>query len=102
LIIVANVKWGQPGIYIGRAVRCWSASPLANPFAIAPGCSRTQAIERYRVWLLERIAAGDPAIIKELNRIKDLSRAGDVRLNCWCRPQDCHGSVVRDILETME
>ena len=59
-------------------------------------------IADYRVWLTGRIAAGDEAIIKELKRIKELSRQGDIRLLCWCRPRPCHGEVIREILEAME
>ena len=112
MIIVANVKWGQPGIYIGRAVLSGihdgqpvlrrPASPLANPWPISQHCTRAQAIAAYKVWLTERIAAGDEAIMEELKRIKDLSRVGDVRLNCWCRPRPCHGQVIKEILEAME
>ena len=102
MIVVANVKWGQPGVYIGRAVRCHPASVLSNPYPIIPGRTRAQAIAAYRVWLAERVAAGDEAIMEELKRIKGLSRIGDVRLNCWCRPLACHGQVIKETLEAME
>lgn len=102
MITVANVKWGQPGIYIGRAVRCWPGSPLGNPFPITGTCNRAEVIERYRAWLEGRVAAGDEAIIHEIVRIKDLSRQRDIRLLCWCRPKPCHGDVLKEILESME
>lgn len=103
MIIVGNVRHGLPGIYIGRAVRYWRASPLGNPFEITKGRSREKAIALYREWLTAQIQAGDEAIIGELKRIKDLSRQGDVRLLCWCTPAHaCHGAVIREVLESME
>lgn len=102
MITVGNAKHGIPGgIYIGRAIKCWPASPLANPFHIGPGQNRDKVLAHYREWLLERIEAGDTPIIKELGRIKALSKEGDVRLVCWCKPKRCHGDIIRDVLESM-
>ena len=102
MITVGNAKHGIPGgVYIGRAIKCWPASPLANPFHIGPGTNRYKALALYREWLHKRIDAGDPSIIKELERIKTLSREGDVRLVCWCKPKRCHGDIICEILEAL-
>jgi len=102
MIKIGNAKHGIPGgVYIGRAIKCWPASPLASPFHIGPGQNRDKVLARYRAWLLEHIEAGDPPIIKELARIKALSKEGDVRLVCWCAPKRCHGEIIREVLENM-
>lgn len=49
--------------------------------------SRSEAIERYRRWLLEEIRSGR----MPLQRLAALHRQ---RLGCWCAPEPCHGEVL--------
>ena len=81
--------------YIGRRARVlrdgkarWlQQSKWANLFQIGRDGTRLEVIAKYRVWLMEKIAAGelDP---KEL-RGKDVA--------CWCYPEPCHGDIVVEL-----
>lgn len=71
----------QPWIYVGRG------TPLGNPY------KREQhgddAIELYRRHLAERIKAGDPAVLRQLDSITE-----DTSIVCSCAPKPCHADVV--------
>lgn len=91
-ITVVNKHHKMTGEYIGRG------SPLGNPFPISPTCSRTQAITNYKVWLDNRITMNDITVCDELNRLVALAQQGPINLVCFCKPQPCHGDVVRRVL----
>jgi hypothetical protein len=70
-----------PWLYIGRG------TPLGNPFTVANYGS--SALELYRRWLWDRLAARDSAVLAEMSRITDAHY-----LVCSCKPRPCHGDVV--------
>ena len=82
-------QWDSPDyVYIGRAMLFFGlqASIWRNPFKLEDQ-SREYVIESYRRKLGEDGLPGD---------IKTL--AGKT-LVCWCKPDDCHGDVLLDLLE---
>lgn len=93
---------GASGEYIGRG------SPLGNPYshmektaASFKVSSRTEAIVKYRVWLADKIKSNDQTVCNELNRLVHiLQDKGELNLLCFCKPQPCHGDVIKDIIET--
>lgn len=102
-ITVVSVRRLKPAtapaslIYIGRNGRHgWPRSPLANPFKLDTEVDRAAVIERYRVWLWDKIQAKDGPVVAELARIAAKGAAGEpVQLGCWCFPLACHGDVVK-------
>ena len=80
------------GEYIGRP------SPLGNPFVIGKDGTREQVIAAYREWLYERIPENEN-VTSELNRLWALSKQDDLNLICWCAPKECHGNVIKEVLE---
>ena len=86
--------------YIGRG------SPLGNPFSHMDNTkaehkveTREQAIEAYAKWLMEKLQAGDQAIIDEMNRLANIAMStGKLVLRCYCAPKPCHGDVIRKVL----
>lgn len=68
-------------VYVGRG------SPFGNPFPIQPGCSRGQAIAKYREWI-----ESDPNKIEE---IKKELKGKD--LVCYCAPAYCHAEILYEI-----
>ena len=62
-------------------------SKWGNPFRISSGCSREQAIARYRADLWRRIRAGELAL-------EELAELDGCWLACWCAPLPCHGDVL--------
>jgi hypothetical protein len=96
---VVNVKHDlEYDVYIGHQLP-WRPYKLkksiwANPFnkAMRAGeLSRTEAIERYKDYVLET-----PALRERLPELK-----GKV-LGCWCKPEPCHGDVLGELAEQEE
>ncbi|MEW5985054.1 MAG: DUF4326 domain-containing protein [Chloroflexota bacterium] len=90
--------FGHHWLYVGRANHRAGlpASPLANPYQVATS-GRQQAISQYRCWLWQRIQSGDEAVIAALKSI-----SADTVLVCWCKPEACHGDVVRAAAEWLK
>lgn len=97
--VVNKRKHRGAGVYVGRP------TPLGNPFSHMPGTiaqhqveSRDAAIERYRRWLAEELAANPAGPAAEmLARLVNAYRSeGELTLVCWCAPQACHADVIAD------
>lgn len=94
-ITVVNKHHKATGEYIGRG------SPLGNPVPINNeiGDTRTVVIAKYKVWLDQKIAEEDPVVCNELNRLAHIAMQDKpLRLVCYCKPQACHGDVIRAVL----
>lgn len=76
-------KLTENSVYIGRGTK-WG-----NPFRIGIDGTRTEVIEKYRIYLLN-----NPQLIKEAK--EELSGKD---LICFCSPKQCHGEVLRDYVE---
>jgi|TARA_Y100000310_G_scaffold263231_2_gene273304 hypothetical protein len=88
MITVTNIKDPsiKPKIKIDRS------SPWGNPFIIGRDGNRREVIAKYEEWIVER-----PQLIKLLS---DLMEHEDVhRLACWCVPLQCHGHVLKRLVE---
>jgi hypothetical protein len=65
--------------------------------------TREEAIERYKDWLLNKIESGDTNALMALAHIKTvLQKHGYVNLVCYCKPQSCHGDIIKEIFITEE
>lgn len=96
MIQVVNKKYHVPtdsDFYIGRG------SPLGNPAKISERQTRMECIAKYKEHLPRKIAEGDRAIRDELNRIWRAARKGDVNLVCFCKPEECHGDFIKQLIE---
>lgn len=95
-ITVVNKHHGATGVYIGRG------SPLGNPYPIDndTGMTRLVVINRYRVWLADKIKAQDDVVCDALNDIAEKALSPDgVKLQCFCAPRACHGDVIKEVIE---
>lgn len=89
---VINIKDAPEGwmdnpdyVYIGRPSRT-VPGPWGNPF-IAPNESyRSNVINQYRYWLLERMS-------EEFRMQMTEALEGKI-LVCFCKPKACHGDVI--------
>lgn len=93
MITVVNKRhYRDEGVYIGRP------SLLGNPFKIGEHGTREEVIDKYAVWLRRQIQNRN-AVYRELLRLAELARKGDLILICWCkepnREIDCHGDAVK-------
>lgn len=78
-------------IYIGRG------SKWGNPFSHKDGTlakfrvgSRKEAIEKYEEWI-----KAQPHLMESLHELKDKT------LGCWCKPQSCHGDVLKKLADSI-
>jgi len=103
MISVVNKYKHKPtknDIYIGRG------SILGNPFSYLKGTkalyiveSREIAIEKYEIWLRDKIKNKDIEICKMLNEIWLKAKKEDINLICYCFPKLCHGDIIKKIIE---
>lgn len=90
-------------VYIGRG------SVLGNPYtgskelsqtkALYQCESREQAIEEYRHYLDKKIEEKDVEICNLLNKLYLKALKGDLNLVCYCKPKDCHGDYIKQVIE---
>ena len=86
---VVHLKKEPFDVYIGRPCPDFpKGSVFANPFRIGPDGSRGAVIEKYR-----RHAQADPGIQAALPTLRGRT------LGCWCKPEECHGDVLVEMLE---
>ena len=86
---VIHIKNTPPGyksnsdyVYIGRG------SKWGNPYHVSMG--RTACIELFREYITSM-----PELMGALHELKGKT------LVCFCKPQDCHGDVLRDLAEAV-
>ena len=106
MITVVNVKTSkEPYVYIGRAMPQRKGSPLANPFKLTPylrkfgDTARDMCMASYLRWLTEQMAIDDSPAKREIERLANIAATSDLRLGCWCKPEDCHGDIVKTFIE---
>lgn len=99
MITVANIRTTKVGEYVGRAMprQRLAGSALGNPFPV-PQFSREEALERFQDWLTHQLQSDTPQR-REIERLTELARAGDLVLLCWCAPEPCHADVIKAEIE---
>jgi hypothetical protein len=85
--------------YIGRG------SPLGNPFSWHPGvdskfrvADRAEAIKKFTEYL-DHAIMNDVVVVHTLDQIAEVARNYDVNLVCFCKPKDCHGDIIKRVLD---
>ncbi len=84
--IVNKYKYKGEYVYIGRG------SPYGNPFKIGVDGNREEVLEKYRVYFYDRIAR-DSEFKMMVERLRGKT------LGCFCKPQLCHGDVIKEYLD---
>ena len=99
MIKIVNVKsFRGELIYIGRCCGGFKGSVLGNVFKIGVDGNRDEVIRKYKVWLWNEYKKGG-VVKSEIDRLVKMNREGkDLVLGCWCVPLDCHGFVIRDLI----
>lgn len=79
-------------IYIGRACNMggWklSQSKWHNPYSVKQ-YGRDGAIDRYKTYIESN----------ENNLLNDLHELAGKKLGCWCKPNRCHGDILRELFK---
>jgi len=89
---VVNLRLQPYDVYIGRG------SKWGNPFSHKAGTkalyrvkSREEAIRKYREWILTQ-----PELLESLSELEGKT------LGCFCKPHDCHGDVLVELIRDKE
>lgn len=78
--------------YIGRG------SPFGNPYVIGNEYTRDKAVDAYCLYLNAK-RQYNPEFRDQLSKLAEKAKQGDINLVCYCKPQLCHGDVIKDLLE---
>lgn len=82
-------------VFIGRP------SILGNVFILENENGRKETLALYRHYLRQASKTEWP-IRDELLRILEIAKTGmKIELQCFCKPKDCHGDIIKEILEEM-
>lgn len=93
---VLNAKDGRPsdGVYIGRP------SILSNPFIINRDGDRDEVIMKFKDYFIEKFLFDDQYRKDALDSVMSKSTLIDnIKLICHCKPNKCHGDVVKEVIE---
>jgi DNA polymerase-3 subunit epsilon len=81
---VTNIAKYRYDVYIGRG----RGSVWGNPFHEGQHGTKSEVIERYRVWIQTQ-----PQLMARLPELR-----GKI-LGCWCYPDICHGDVLAELAD---
>ena len=70
-------------------------SPFANPFKVTKSLSRDDSIKMFSKQMMKKLAA-NPELRSELRALYGKT------LGCWCKPNDCHGDVLLEIINQIQ
>ena len=92
MITIVNRSRTDLGVYVGRP------SIFGNPFEIGKDGTRSEVIEKYEAYFVERFEK-DNLFKAEFFKLVELARGSDLTLACWCCPQRCHAEVIKKYIE---
>ena len=81
-IKIVHCKKEPYDVYIGRG------SKWGNPYRIGKDGTRKEVIQKYKI-----------KILKNKSLLADLHELENKTLGCWCKPKDCHGDVLKDLVD---
>lgn len=88
-----NEYVGRAGVVFVDGVRFPPrASEFANPFKIGKDGTREEVLEKYSVYMKERLGK-QPALLEKLVGLRGK------RLGCWCAPEPCHANILLVLIE---
>ncbi len=71
---------------------------MSNTTAQFRVSSRDEAVDKYRHYILLK-RQHDAIFAEHLKSLADKAKQGDVNFVCYCKPQKCHGDVLKELLE---
>ena len=81
---VVNVKHEKCDVFIGRG------SEFGDPFRITKTVTRQQAVQSYRIWFPKKFP--DSILKKKLKKLEGK------KIGCFCKPEECHGDVLVELI----
>lgn len=80
-------------VYIGRdnGRKKLKGSKWFNPFKIGPKWDRMKVLSLYNTYIRSL-----PMLLADLGELEGKT------LVCWCKPEDCHGDILEELLAERE
>jgi hypothetical protein len=75
-------------VYIGRSCYGYTDIDWGNTFKVGRDGSLEEVIELYQQWIEQQ-----PHLLARLGELRGK------RLACWCKPKQCHGDVLAQLVE---
>jgi hypothetical protein len=69
-----------------------SNSDFCNPFKLGKDGSRDEVIQKYKEYMETRLH-------RESGLVKKLIGLKGKKLGCWCKPDNCHGDVLIELID---
>lgn len=89
-----NVYIGRRGVVFINGKRYPDEDSIwHNPYKIDKNKTRADVIEKYKIYITEKI--------KRENLQIELEKLRNKQLGCWCKPLCCHGDVLLDIINNL-
>lgn len=92
----------QKEFFIGRGSvlgNPYTSKPLENTKALFSCDNKKEAIDKYKIYLIEKINENDEEICSILQQIEKASEEGIAFLICYCKPSGCHGDFIKEIVD---
>ena len=91
---VVNIHKDSYDQYIGRAGKGQDGY-FGNPYRLNSDETRGSTIKKYRQYFYDRLR-NDPEFKRKVNELR-----GKI-LGCFCKPNQCHGDIIVEYLNTLE
>lgn len=90
---VVNIRKETCDVYIGRAGH-GKDSYFGNPFRMEAAMTRGGTLDRYREYFYHRLST-DKKFRRRVNELQGRT------LGCFCKPNPCHGNIIKEYLDLM-
>lgn len=90
---VVNIYKEDYDVYIGRAGK-WQDGYFGNPVRLNPGEARGSTLAKYKGYFYSRLQT-DPEFKQKIHELKGKA------LGCFCKPNPCHGDIIREYLDSI-
>lgn len=91
---VVNIRYDSYDVYIGRAGHNQEGY-FGNPFRLGANEPRGATLQRYRKYFYDRLQS-DPEFKMRIHALKGKT------LGCFCKPNVCHGDIIKEYLDSLE
>lgn len=89
---VVNLRNERYDVYIGRAGR-GEDGYFGNPIRLQSEAQRGSTLERYKEYFYNRLKT-DPQFRERIHGLQGKT------LGCFCKPNPCHGDIIKEYLDT--
>jgi len=90
-----NYYIGRAGVvFVNKERYPKKQSIFANPFKVGKHGTREEVIEKYKIFIINKIET-DKKIKNKLKKLKGK------QLGCWCYPEQCHGDILLELINSL-